>query len=179
MKKILILFSVLLLLSACTDNSSVKDAYDGKSLSIGYLGDKPGFEVENVMFVEIQINEIDTNKDEENAKYLSEEYDALWVMPSMFDELSKDQYATFFRELNIPTAFIDSNKGHYPFVTKDLSYDTSFDLDNGSHSTLYLNYGGAENREEAWFFYLNDSDGNKKDLKKVYTEILYQIEEIS
>lgn len=179
MKKILILFSVLLLLSACTDNSSVRDVYDGKSLNIGYLGDKPDFEVEDVKFEEIQINEIDPNKYKENAKYLSEEYDALWVTPSMFDELSDDQYATFFRELNIPTAFIDSNKRHYPFVTKDLSYDTSFDLDNGSHSTLYLNYGGVDDREEAWFFYLNNSNGNKKDLKEVYKEILYQIEDIS
>ncbi|WP_040225468.1 hypothetical protein [Bhargavaea cecembensis] len=172
-KGYLLVLLLVLSLAACSPGHPEKAEYDGKPLKIAFAGEKPEYTNERVTFEEIPLDGIADKADD-----LSADYDALFVMPDVLEELSTDEYTSFFRSLSIPSAFVDADKGHLPFITEGVSYQTGFDLDNGSHSTVYLNTDGPENREDAWYFYLEDENGHDKSLEEVYTEILQRVEEL-
>ncbi|MET3576508.1 hypothetical protein ACFFIY_09060 [Bhargavaea ullalensis] len=169
-------FILILFLAICAVACSPKpesETYDGKLLTIAYVGEKPAYESSKISYKEVPVEGIQSA-----AEDLSADFDALFVMPGTFEKLSTDSYTPFFHGLSIPVAFVGSEKGHLPFITEGVTYQTGFDLGNGSHSTVYMNTGGAEKREDAWYFYLEDADGHPRSPDEVFSDMLRKIEEL-
>ncbi|WP_236035269.1 amino acid oxidase [Alkalihalobacterium elongatum] len=166
MKKIILFFSLLFLV-ACSNNE-VK--YDGTLLNIAVVGGIPEIENEKILFEIISLEKLSGDISDVSASF-----DAIMITPTKFEVASDDQFAEVYKSLEIPTIFFNAEKSHYPFVTEGLTYDTyPFDsLNNGSHTTIYLN-DVKENKDDAWFYYLE----SEKDLDILYTDVFKQIEKL-
>lgn len=160
-----ILLLVVICLAAC-DNNEVR--YDGKLLNIAVIGESPELENEKIHFEQLSLEQFrgDTSN-------VAEKFDAIMVTPESFEAASDDTYIESYQASEMPIIFFNSNKRHLPFVRGGLTFETAdFDaLDNGSHTTMYL-YNLSENKEDAWFFYLD----NQKDLNELYTEVFQKVE---
>ena len=164
MRKV-ILFLAVLFLTAC-DNNEIW--YNGKLLNIAVIGESPKMENEKVHFELLSLEQF-----KEDPLNVAEKYDAIMVTPDSFEVASDDTYVDSYQTSEMPIIFFNSNKRHFPFVRDGFTYETAdFDtLDNGSHTTIYL-YNLSENKEDAWFFYLD----NQKDLNELYAEVFQKIE---
>ncbi|MFJ7734681.1 amino acid oxidase [Lysinibacillus sp. NPDC097231] len=164
MKKILFIVSLLLLV-ACS-NDEVK--YGGAPLKIAVIGDIPELINEKIHFEPISLDEFS-----EDTLHISTNFDAVMITPVMFEEASDDRFIKVYKNSKMPIIFFDSTKRHFPFTRDGLTYETPHweELNNGSHTTIYLSDNDA-NREEAWYFYLKD----EKELDILYKEIFQKIE---
>lgn len=167
MRKV-ILFLAVLFLTAC-DNNEIQ--YDGKLLKIAVIGEIPELENEK-----IQLEGLFLNQFREDTLNIAQNYDAIMVTPDSFEAASDDIYVDSYQNAEMPIIFFNSSKRHYPFVNGGLTYETShFDLlDNGSHTTIYLN-NINEDKNDAWFFYLD----NQKNLNELYKEVFQKVEALS
>ncbi|MFJ7735579.1 amino acid oxidase [Lysinibacillus sp. NPDC097287] len=160
-----ILFLAVLFLAAC-DNNEIR--YDGKLLNIAVIGESPEVENEKIHFEQLSLEQF-----KEDPPNVVGKFDAIMVTPDSFEAASDDTYVDSYQTSEMPISFFNSNKRHFPFVRDGFTYETAdFDtLDNGSHTTIYL-YNFSENKEDAWFFYLD----NQKDLNELYTEVFQKVE---
>ncbi|TMU83545.1 amino acid oxidase [Bacillus sp. BHET2] len=167
MRKVILFFSLLLFLVACS-NEEVQ--YEGAPLNIAVIGDIPELKNENIHFELFSLKEL--NEDTSNFR---SNYNAIMITPSVFEEASDDKFVKTYKGLETPIIFFDSNKRHFPFVSEGVTYETAnFDsLDNGSHTTIYINDVNT-NKEDAWFFYLDD----KNNVDVLYKDIFKKIEEL-
>lgn len=161
----------LLVLVACSDQN-VK--YEGAPLKIAVIGDVPEINNEKITFETITLVEFSEKEwDEESG------FDAVMVTPSMFEEASDDRFVEVYNNSMLPFIFFDSPKRHLPFVNDNITYKTAQweSLNNGSHTTIYLNGHVAESvesKQDAWYFYSKD----EKMIKKLYEEVLRKIEKL-
>lgn len=164
---ILSIISILFILnlSACS-KEEVK--YDGEPLKIAVIGDLPELNNEKIHFESISLKELS-----EDTVQISTNYDAIMITPLMFEEASNDRFVEVYNNTKIPFIFFDSEKTDLPFTNGGLTYESARweSLKNGSHTTIYLSDINA-NREDAWYFYLND----KKELDVLYKEIFEKVE---
>lgn len=160
-----ILFLAILFLAAC-DNNEVQ--YNGKLLNIAVIGESPELENKRILFEQLSVEQI-----KEDTSNVAKKFDAIMVTPESFEAASDDTYIDSYQNSEMPIIFFNSNKRHLPFVRAGVTYETvDFDaLDNGSHTTIYL-YNLSEEKDDAWFFYLDD----QSDLNKLYTEVFQKVE---
>ncbi|SOC43657.1 amino acid oxidase [Ureibacillus acetophenoni] len=166
MKKIILFLSVLFLV-AC---SSEEVKYDGAPLNIAVFGDLPEVKNKNIHFELLTLETLS-----EDTSNIALNFNAIMITPSVFEEASDDRFVEVYKSLETPIIFFDTNKRHYPFVNESITYESAyFDvLDNGSHTTIYI-ADTKLNREDAWYFYLED----KKDVNVLYSEIFKKIENL-
>lgn len=170
MKKFILIISLLLLASCSNQDAN----YEGAPLNIAVIGDVPEMNNEKITFKTITLEEF-------NEKHLeaASELDAVMITPGMFEKASEDRFIEVYINSKLPIIFFDSPKRHIPFVNENLTYKTapSKSLDNGSHTTIYLNSYLAdveENKQDAWYFYLKD----EKTLDELYEDVFRKIEEL-
>lgn len=144
--------------------------YDGAPLNIAVIGDVPDVNNEKIHFESLLLEKLS-----EDTSSISKNFDAIMITPKVFEAASNDKFAEIYKGLETPIIFFNSNKRHFPFVNEGLTFETAhFDsLDNGSHTTIYLNDINAD-KDETWYFYLDDK--NKLDI--LYTDIFNKIEEL-
>lgn len=155
----------ILFLVACS-NEEVR--YDGMPLNIAVIGDIPELKNEKIHFELLSLKKLS-----EDTSNISKTYNAIMITPLAFEAASDDKYVEVYKGLETPIIFFNSKKRHYPFVNEGVTYETAnFDvLDNGSHTTIYI-HDVKMNKEDAWFFYLNDN----KDVYVLYTDIFKKVE---
>lgn len=166
MKKIIIVLFVLCLVACSNEDIS----YKGRNLMIGVIGETPKLENENIQFEQLTLEAFSEETDK-----IAQKYDAVMITPEQFEAASQDIYVEIYENSQMPIIFFNSNKRHYPFTRGGLTYEEAgFEsLDNGSHTTVYLSTLN-ENREDVWFFYLE----NEKQMNKLYTELFQRIESL-
>lgn len=170
MKKLILIMSLLLLCSCSNQEMN----YDGAPLKIAVIGDIPEMNNGKITFEAITLEEF--SKKVLKAASL---WNAVMITPSMFEKASDDRYIDVYNNSNVPVIFFDSPKSYYPFVNTDVTYTTAHwdSLKNGSHTTIYLHSNlndSEENKEDAWYFYLED----EKNINQLYEEVFKKIEEL-
>ena len=165
MKRIVLLLS-LVLLAAC----STSDAkYSGDPLKIAVIGEIPEFKNKDILVAPLSLDTFS-----KNPLHISEKFDAVMLSEDVFEAASNDKFVDVYKNSEIPIVFLNSSKGHYPFVNEDITYETAHDsLSNGSHTTVYL-HDDHDNKDDAWFFYLED----KKKEEVLYTNLFKKIGEL-
>lgn len=157
----------VLLLIACSNKVVLPE---GASLNIAIVGEIPNVHNDKIQFESFSMEEIS-----QDLSKISQNYDAVMITSTVFEEASDDKYIDMYKSLEIPTVFFDSSKRHFPFLTTNTTYNSSsFDsLDNGSHSTIYL-YDTNNDEENTWSFYLNKD----KNIDILYSDLFNKIDEL-
>ena len=162
----------LLFLFACSNDEVQYQNYNGAPLKIAIVGDIPTVNTDKIEFETIPIEVV-----KEDISRISNDFDALFIMPVAFTEASKDQYVQMYKDLTIPTIFMNSEKRHFPFVNEGMDYETAPELDYPNYATAYLYTGGEENREDIWHFKLFNDKINDNNIQATYVEIFNMIQE--
>ncbi|REJ05629.1 hypothetical protein [Halobacillus trueperi] len=169
MKKYYVCYILLLFLVACSNGeaesteSNEDDTLQSK-LNIAVVGSPPSVETDKVTYTTIELSKLI----KDNATL--EEYDALFIMPDVFKEASQDKYTLSFKEVVIPTVFINTKKRHLPFVTEGMSYENAPKVIETDHfAVIYMYSGGEENREDIW--YVEKKGSEEKNYQKLYERI--------
>lgn len=170
MKKVILIISLLLLVSCSNQEMN----YEGAPLKIAVIGDVPEMNNGKITFEAITLEEFS-----EKSLEAASMWDAVMITPRMFENASNDSFIEVYNNSKLPVIFFDSPKRHLPFVNDDVTYKTANWklLNNGSHTTIYLNSylaDSEENKEDAWYFYLKD----EKKINKLYEEVFKKIEEL-
>lgn len=167
MKKILLIVC-LFMVTACSNNE-VK--YDGAPLEIAVVGDVPEVNNENIHFEPLSLERLG-----EEAAQIADNFDAVLITPTVFEEASHDRFVKVYQRYGIPVIFFNSPKSHYPFTSEGLTYDTAHldSLQNGSHTTIYISEVTEEEgvKEDWWYFYLE----SEKEIHSLYEEIFRKVE---
>lgn len=149
----------VLLLVACSNKVVLPE---GASLNIAIVGEIPNVHNDKIQFESFSMEEIS-----QDLSKISQNYDAVMITSTVFEEASDDKYIDMYKSLKIPTIFFDSSKRHFPFLTTNITYSSSSSsLDNGSHSTIYL-YDANNDEENTWYFHLNKD----KNINILYSDL--------
>lgn len=169
---LLMIFAVVLV--ACNKDEIKSDIYEGKDLSIAIVGEKPEIREENVSFTEKTLEEIS-----QNVEDISNEFDAVFIMPTQFLHADDDKFVKTYKSLAIPTFFIDSKKRHLPFTTEGMTYLNAPEIEGeNSYAVGYL-FSGTEKeyKDDVWRYSLYNDVRNEVNIKDVYTNIFKTINE--
>ncbi|WML45416.1 hypothetical protein [Neobacillus sp. PS3-40] len=174
MKKTLIMFLLLLLsfLSACNNDKNIIDSplYDGKNLTIGIVGKTPTIREKNVVFKEIEIE----NLTQDN---LSSRYNAVLIMKGHVSGSSKETYAKIYKKVGIPIFFIEPQKYYIPSVDEEAHEIKVYEDSSNSKSGDYVvGYYQSGERVTFWKFGLYNDTANKENILDVYSRIFKEIE---
>ena len=170
MRKIFFVLTIVLILSGCKVATEV---YEGTELKIAIVGEKPIIKEKNIDFSVFELQEI-----ERNVKEISNNYDALFIMPEKFSEADDDIYVKTYEELTIPTFFIETTKLHLPFTIEGMTYESAPNLKGETAFVAGYLFSGTvdEYKDDAWKFYLKNNKKNDVNVQSVYTEIFKIIE---
>ncbi|AQQ53213.1 hypothetical protein [Planococcus lenghuensis] len=98
------------LLAGCSTYEA--EAYEGAALKIAVAGTAPPYELSEVEFEEVHIDEL---------VEAAGQYDALFIMEETFDQTSQDNYISLYESLPYPTFFIGLDKPIEVFVSEGFS----------------------------------------------------------
>ncbi|MFC6038902.1 hypothetical protein ACFPYN_05465 [Paenisporosarcina macmurdoensis] len=176
MKKLLpLLLGILLFLVGCNDDTANVQAYSGKNLKIGVIGETPEFGGEKVSFETITFDDL-----KNNTKKISDDLDAILIMKESLAEADDDQYVTTYNTLKIPIFFMQSTKLHVPFVNEGVDYDEFPEVQSSNYASGFLFIGSDEEyKDQTWRYELKDNEESKSNIQEVFTKIFNTIESIS
>lgn len=151
MEKILVFFSVLMVLSGCStnenmgfDNVNFLEEYEGEPLEIGVVGSEHLPTLGNVYYDYTTLNE--TNNDEE--------FDALIIMSEAFNEADNPEYINFYNTVNYPIFFFGMKNLHmFAFTNENMNVETSKDYDEVAYVQGFKN---VNNEKEGIEFFKGD-----------------------
>ncbi|WP_261178583.1 hypothetical protein [Anaerobacillus sp. CMMVII] len=138
MKKVLGILILLYGLTACTTNPDFK-LYEGGPLNIAVIGDAPEVKEDQVVFEEIDFEDLFDN----NLKA----YDAVFIMEAKLLEASQGKYADIYLNSNLPFFFIGATTSYRPFLEQEVTYDKDLDLKDVSN-----HYAIGVEEETYWYF---------------------------
>ena len=71
-------------------------------------------------------------------------------------EADDDKYVATYKDLQIPTFFIETTKLHLPFVNEGITYETARKIDGENVYAVGYLYSGTEEeyKDDIWKFYL-------------------------
>ncbi|PPA70913.1 transcription elongation factor GreAB [Jeotgalibacillus proteolyticus] len=148
------------------------EKYDGRSLTIGVVGEPPEVREEQVNFKQISFE--DLNKEDLRT------FDAVFITKENLAEASEGKYAEVYSQSDIPFVFIQTTKSYLPFIDNEHSYhDEIFESlkDDQYYATLYI-----ENNQHPsghfWGYGLYNDKENKWNVKDVYSRVFTSIEKI-
>lgn len=169
MKRIALLL-IMFLLAACNKEKSFEfPPYDGKDLTIGVIGEQPDIDSDKIRFQKVSFNDLLYE-----VESIPEQFDAIFIMPEELSEAADDELAEIYKQLTIPTIFIDSRKSSFPFTTEGVSFESAPDMGHGYASGI-LFVGNLRTYE----FGLYNDIRTEETIKATYTTIFDTIEELS
>ncbi len=159
-------------LAGCDSGESKEvkaSSYDGTYLKIGVIGEQPNLRKKNIRFSTLSFEELkDTNN-------VSSKFDAVFITKNNLKQADEEKYVKVYRELDIPTFFLETTKGFLPFVSEDLTYATASELEH-SYASGYLQE--KKDSYRFWEYGLNNNQKNDKNVKDVYSRIFKTIAEV-
>ncbi|MBB4822926.1 hypothetical protein HNO89_000144 [Sporosarcina luteola] len=156
------LFLIMFLLAACSKEKSVEfPPYEGKDVTIGVIGEQPDIDSDKILFQELSFDEL-----LHESESIPKRFDAIFIMPEELSEAADDELAEIYKQLTIPTIFIDSRKDAFPFVTEGVSFESAPDMGQGYASGI-LFIGNLRTYE----FGLYNDIRTEKTIKATYTAI--------
>lgn len=171
---ILLMTSLFLVLSGCDNNIDKKveneleiseeNKISGTGLKIAVVGNEKLSKFENVSYQERELSYLSTNEEEE--------FDALIITSSAFEEADKEQYVEFFNRVSYPVFFIGTQKMSISaFTNKDTTIKEAR-VNRDAYAQGYINNGGNNSDKEKWSFHLPDaaeeSDKNRGMLLRIF-----------
>lgn len=105
--KLFLTVFVVLFISGCSKTISLESA---DTVNVGTVGAVKQFNFENVMYESISVE--DLLKDED----LKTRFSLIMIDDDYFNSVSDIQYIERFETLQMPIVFVDSTKGHIPFM---------------------------------------------------------------
>ncbi len=173
MKKfsLMLIIVISVLLSGCgktTDKMTVKDAYNGDKLTIGVIGELPKVIEGNVLFQQLQFDEL---------KEMTENpgMDAIIITKENLEEASEGTYAAIYQASTIPVFFIQSEKSYVPFIREDLSYQDAAFMDDLTYITGIQYQDGSL---KTWGFGLYNDTVSEENIQIAYTQLFETIDEL-
>ncbi|MGN7386989.1 hypothetical protein [Sporosarcina sp. SAFN-015] len=160
---------LLFALSACASSPDF-ELYQGRSLKIAVVGEVPKVKEEHVEFVEIPINEM--NSEELNA------YDAVFIRENNLLEASESQYTDIYLQSSIPFFFIGASNP-IPFTVKDVEYDETWEWTAGTGYAVGVLVSQEEDTERHWRYGLYNDEKTEEHLKQMYSLIFNTISELN
>lgn len=160
---------LLFALSACAPIPDF-ELYQGRSLKIAVVGDAPEVIEEHVEFVEIPINEM--NSEELNA------YDAVFIRENNLLEASESKYTDIYLHSSIPFFFIEASNP-IPFTVKDVEYDETWEWTAGTGYAVGVLVSQEEDTERHWRYGLYNDEKTEEHLKRMYSLIFNTISELN
>ena len=168
MKRIALLL-IMFLLAACNKEKSFEfPPYEGKDLTIGVIGEQPDIDSDKIRFQELSFDEL-----LQEVESIPEQFDAIFIMPEELSEAADDELAEIYKQLTIPTIFIDSRKSSLPFVTEGVSFESAPDTGH-SYASGILFVGDLRTYE----FGLYNDTRTEETIKTTYTDIFNTIEKL-
>ncbi|MBJ8053315.1 hypothetical protein JDS87_15360 [Bacillus cereus] len=149
-----LVFILLCLVSTgCTnDNEGETLEYNGRTLVIGVVGEKPKDTFRNIKFENVKLEEMQ----EKSAKV-----DGFFVVKEYFQEASKEQYTDLFLSLKKPVFFIGlQDRPYLIFTEKDLDYDNAPRDRAMMYTQGFVNMGSPEGQYWGMGLY-NDTVSNQ------------------
>jgi hypothetical protein len=166
MKKriILLLLFVLSIVTACSyDKNEIKDSplYEGKTLTIGVVGEAPKVREENINFKNIELEDL-------KQENLNQEYNAVFIMKEHLSEAAKAPFAKIYKDSGIPYFFIESKKPYGVFTNEKSEYEGSPDSPGKEYAWGYFQSG---EEGEYWGLGLYNDTVNEANIWDVYSRI--------
>jgi hypothetical protein len=148
---ILIVFFALAWNIGANRQSESAAHYDGRSLTIGVIGEIPQIWEKQIKFTQLQ------SADLENVN-IADQYDAIFVIEDKLPVGTEAKYTAFSKNYELPFFF-----GSFEHSAKDWTYAAGF---------IY-----KENRYLSWTFGLPENIENEKNIKDIYSKIFKTISE--
>jgi len=168
-KSIYFIGSVLLVfivfLSGCS-TSFQPATYKGPMLHIASIGAIPKWDEKNVMFSEINFDELTVNE----LSY----FDAVVIGKSALREASKKEYSQLFSQSNIPVFFLGASE-LIPFIDSQKRYDNTWKWQPGSGYALGTVTQENSDEHRTWDLGLHKDELTEKTLKDVYARMFLTV----
>lgn len=184
---VLLITSLFLVLSGCVNDTDKETKVEneslnseevakspGKGLKIAVVGNEKLADFENVSYQKRDLNYLSTNNEEN--------FDALIVTRSAFEEADKEEYVEFFNRVTYPVFFIGTSKISISAFTNENTTLKQANVNQDAYAQGYINNGNDNpNKEkEKWSFHLPDdpkeSDKNEKMLLRIFEEVEKHLE---
>ncbi|MFS1515454.1 hypothetical protein V1503_02890 [Bacillus sp. SCS-151] len=177
MKKRILLFTTLvtlfliILISTYTNKSTIQiENYNGSKLNIGIIGTKPNTQFNNVIFHQLELQDIGENK---------QQYDAFMLTEEVFQEASlPENKGVFFRgNLKTPVFFIGLYKPYWIFAYdfgKTYNEELSYDYMGHTQGFLMMEDGSIR----TWTISLKNYEKNEENIYDMYLNLFSLIEDI-
>lgn len=111
-------FSFLLLFLFLTGCSSEVATYQGETLKIAIIGEKPVIrEKDNIVLKSINFNDL-----EEMKTKIPYEFDAIIVRENLIEDAANGNYEDLFKDSGVPIFFMNAKKGYLVFTESEYNY---------------------------------------------------------
>lgn len=140
------------------------EVYEGKSLHIGMIGEKPKIKEDNIRFTSIGFTDLQN----------IDNYDAIFITKENLKEADKSEYAAVYNHTPIPFLFFETTKSYVPFINEKLDLEHYPDVESGAYAYLY-----DSNSDKYWGYGLYNDEVNERNIQDAYSRIFKTIEEIS
>ena len=164
---LLIIFTLFTGRAKLQPQSTITNTYNGRSLSVGIIGEIPKVREKQVNFIEIEFSDLEKDT-------LDSKYDAVFITKNNLQEASEERYSLIYKKSKIPFFFIQSEKSHIPFTIEEISYEEAPDVNDLNYATgiIYKN-----DNFESWGYGLYRDIENEANIKDVYSRIFETISE--
>jgi len=157
---------IVLLVSCNTKAESVEtNPYDGKPLHIAVIGKIPEVREKQVKFSKIHFSDLEKS-------VFDSRYDAIFITRENLSEAAQAKYASIYRRSHIPLFFIQTTKGHLPFINESLSYKDAPEMNDGFYARGIIYH---EDYLQGWGYGLYNDIENETNVKDVYSKIFETI----
>ncbi|GAB6931132.1 lipoprotein [Paenibacillus sp. JCM 10914] len=145
------------------------EKYDGDALVIGVIGEVPEIREQHIRFRELTLDHL-----VERSDYAAG-LDAIFITNEKLPEAAEPRFAAVFKSANIPFFFIGAEKGHFPYIDEELSFEDMPDHGSGMYGSGYYQLSG---KEQVWGFGLYNDTISDWNVRGMYSRILGKIETI-
>ncbi|MEH7380260.1 hypothetical protein V7138_07245 [Bacillus sp. JJ1533] len=156
-------------LSACNQSPNF-ELYEGKSLEIAVVGERPEVKEEQVTFSEISFEQLTG----ENIG----SYDAVFITEKNLPQASESKYANTYLDSMIPFFFISANS-HIPFTVRETEFNESWTWTAGNNYAVGVLTSNEDKLLKSWGFGLYNDKKTDENIKQVYSLIFETIEGLS
>lgn len=151
-------------------STQVKDtSYVGTYLKIGVIGEQPDLQEKDVKFSTLSFEEL------EDTNQISLKFDAVFITKDNLKQADEEKYVKVYRNLDVPTFFLETTKGFLPFVFEDLTYANASEV-NDAYVSGYLQE--KKDSYRFWEYGLNNNQKNDQNVKDLYSRIFKTIAEV-
>ena len=148
MKKIIVLFVTILILSGCSEKQ--EDIYRGEFLEVGVVGSSLLPKIQNIQYKNVALSDVKGKKGE---------FKVLIITPEAFSEADQEKYIPLYESIEYPILFLGmkdfkmfafTSKGMTIEKSKDdnVAYVEGFQHINGSKEAIQIYKSENENQTD-------------------------------